>query len=648
MSGTERPQTTSERIAALHAGVVEATAAQGRRKGRGVYYTAAPVAAYMVDLVLGEVLREIRPAEGATGKILVSHLQSLQRLRVLDPACGSGAFLLAAFEALSREYRRTRDALRRLGGSPDVDPTRAPLHNLIGVDIDADAVEAARQSLWWTAGGAGPPPPPLDQNLVCGNALVDDASVDSRAVDWERTFPDVFAEGGFHVVLGNPPYVRQERIRRLKPFLARRYACHRGSADLYTYFVELGVRLLAEDGRLAYIVPNKWLRAGYGAGLRAFLTRETLVEQLVDFGHAPMFEGAQVFPCIVSLRRLAGGSDRGDLRVCPVPSDSEGELSEVVTRVRHRVPRARLGEGPWILETPAVLALLDKIRRCGATLADLAGGTPHYGVKTGLNAAFVVDADTRARLIAEEPRSAELFQPFLRGRDLDRWIPREATQTLIFSRRGTDLDRYPAIRRHLESFRARLEPRPPGWRSDAGDRWPGRKPGAYRWYEIQDAVDYHAVFERPKILTQDLATHPRFCLDRGGAYPSNTCYAWPTDDLYVLGWLCSPLAWWVMHRTLQRGLNDTLRMFTAQVARLPVAEPAPALRAEVEDVVGELLEAASPTASRGVVRRGPELEARLSQLICAAHGLDRVETALIWSTAPRRTPGLEHRASKEP
>ena len=642
MSGTQRTQTTAERIAALHAQVVEATTARGRRKGRGVYYTADRVARYMVDLALGEVLRGIRPDEASRPDTvqLQTHLCALQQLRVLDPACGSGAFLLAAHAALAREYRWCLGELARGDEAPPIDPALAPLDNLVGVDISADAIRAARLSLWWTAGGEGEPPAVLRRNLRIGNAIVDDPSVDPRALDWEQAFGDALASGGFHVVLGNPPYVRQERIRHLKPYLARRYACHRGSADLYTYFVELGVKLLAEDGRLAYIVPNKWLRAGYGAGLRAVLIRRTVVEQVVDFGHAPLFEGAQVFPCIVSLRRREGGAARGDLRVCQVPRDHQGELREVVARTHHRVPRGRLGEGPWTLDPPDVVALLDKIRGPGTTLADLAGGAPCYGIKTGLNAAFVVDDDTRARLVAEDPRSTEILRPFLRGRDLSRWRPREASQTLVFTRRGTDLDRYPAIRRHLETFRSRLEPRPPRWRSTDGSRWPGRKPGAYRWYEIQDAVDYHAVFDRPKILTQDLATHPRFCLDRSGAYPINTCYAWPTDDLYVLGWLCSPLAWWVMHRTLQRGINDTLRMFTAQVATLPVAEPAPALRAEVEDVVGELLEVTA--------HRRSELEARLSQLICDAHGLDAGEIALMWSTAPRRTPGRPERAAKEP
>lgn len=639
MSGTERTQTTAERIAALHAQVVAATAERGRIKGRGVYYTSARVTRYMVDLALGEALRELRRGGDSTADSLAEQLQSLQQLRVLDPACGSGAFLLAAYEALSQEYRRCLAGLTRLGMTSTLDPSVAPLGNLAGVDISADAVRAARLSLWWTAGGQGDPPDVLRRNLRTGNALVDDPTVDPRAVRWETAFPDVFAGGGFHVVLGNPPYVRQERIRRLKPFLAHRYECHRGSADLYTYFLELGVRLLAEGGRLAYIVPNKWLRAGYGDGLRGLLTRETVVERLVDFGHAPMFEGAQVFPCIVSLRRRAGRGDRGELSVHRGPFDREGELVEVVRRHHHRVPRQRLGEGPWNLEPPDVLALLDKIRRSEATLADLAGGAPRYGIKTGLNAAFVIDEDTRARFVREDPRSVELLRPFLRGRDLARWRPREATRTLIFARRGTEIARYPAILRHLERYRTRLEPRPARWRSDDGSRWPGRKSGSYGWFELQDAVDYFEVFERPKILTQDLATHPRFCLDRSGAYPINTCYAWPTDDLYVLGWMCSPLAWWLMHRSLQRGINDTLRMFSAQVTTLPVAEPTPALRAEVEDLVGELLEIEASGPPGAAMDPRPALEARLSQLICDAHDLDRAEISLMRATAPRRTPG---------
>jgi hypothetical protein len=158
---------------------------------------------------------------------------------------------------------------------------------------------------------------------------------------------------------------------------------------------------------------------------------------------------------------------------------------------------------------------------------------------------------------------------------------------MIFTRRGIDIDAYLAIKQHLEQFRERLEPKPKGW---SGGKWPGRKAGSYKWYEIQDSVDYWEIFEQPKILTQDLATYSWFCFDDSGSYPVNTCYVWPTDDLYILGWLCSPLAWWIMHRTLQHAINDTLRMFREQVEQLPIAPSTDEARAEAEAAVGRLVE----------------------------------------------------------
>ena len=150
------------------------------------------------------------------------------------------------------------------------------------------------------------------------------------------------------MVIGNPPYVRQQALGPLKPWLAQRYATYHGVADLYVYFYERGLELLAPDGKLSSIVTNKWLRAGYGEPLRRFFSERAVLEEIIDFGHAPIFEDADTFPCIILLpgrtggrrgKRLSGGWRLGCYRRIPRPSTTGGD-GESIRRHGHR-SRAR-------------------------------------------------------------------------------------------------------------------------------------------------------------------------------------------------------------------------------------------------------------------------------------------------------------------
>jgi hypothetical protein len=139
---------------------------------------------------------------------------------------------------------------------------------------------------------------------------------------WRARFPDVFAAGGFDVVLGNPPYVRQEWIKDDKPFLQQHYEAFDGVADLYVYFYELGLNLLKPGGRLGFIVTNKWMKAGYGEPLRKLYGESARVESVVDLGHnKEVFPDADVFPCIVVVRKPDAGTPPETTRVCVLPRE---------------------------------------------------------------------------------------------------------------------------------------------------------------------------------------------------------------------------------------------------------------------------------------------------------------------------------------
>jgi hypothetical protein len=266
--------------------------------------------------------------------------------------------------------------------------------------------------------------------------------------------------------------------------------------------------------------------------------------------------------------------------------EQKESLERYVQAHSHTLSHSRFSGAAWNLETVAIDDLLAKIRHVGMPLTEFAGVKPYRGVLTGLNEAFLIDTPTRDRLVREDPRCAEIIKPSVRGQDIKRWSPEWANVWMIFARRGMDIDAYPAVKQHLLQYREKLAPRPEVW---AGV-WGGRKTGSYNWYELQDAIEYWPLFEQPKIITQDLTTYSWFSFDTRGFYPVNTCYIWPTSDFYILGWLCSPIAWWICHRILQHSIHDTLRMFGEQAQTLPIALPTDAVRSEVEQVVARLIE----------------------------------------------------------
>ncbi len=162
----------------------------------------------------------------------------------------------------------------------------------------------------------------------------------------------------------------------------------------------------------------------------------------------------------------------------------------------------------WQLESDQLAALRAKLTTGYKTLKEVYG-SPLYGIKTGFNEAFVIDRATRDALIASDAKSNELIKPFLEGKDLKKWHAQPRDLWLIFTRRGTDIEQYPAIKQHLEQFKTQLMPKPKDWQGN----WEGRKAGPYQWWEIQDTIAYHEEFNKVKILYPEFSDRPLFHSD---------------------------------------------------------------------------------------------------------------------------------------
>lgn len=403
----------------------------------------------------------------------------------------------------------------------------------------------------------------------------------ARFLHWQVAFPGMWNQwesvelhGGFDAVIGNPPYVRQELIKAIKPALKRAYSdTYSGTADLYVYFYEQGLKLLRPGGRMSYVVTNKWMRARYAEGLRGLFADKAWIEFVADFGHAKkFFPDADVFPSVIVVRKPDAGEAPEETQVCAVSRNDvpEKDLDEFVANNTYGLPRTHFARTSWALERPEGAALLQKLSEANS-LEDYFGIKPLYGIKTGFNEAFLIDGATKDRLIHEHKSAADIIKPFFRGQDIGRWWSPEPHAWMIFARRGIYLDGYPSVKQHLLQFRERLEPKPTDWQpSNPEEKWKGRKAGNYAWYEVQGPVEYYAEFNKPKILVKRIAFHPRFCISHTAVHVNDSALILPSVDTWLLAVLNAPASWYYMFKKFPHKKDEAVSIDTPFLRRMPI------------------------------------------------------------------------------
>ncbi|MBD2425735.1 TaqI-like C-terminal specificity domain-containing protein [Phormidium sp. FACHB-1136] len=511
-------------------------------------------------------------------------------------------------------------------------------NSIYGVDIDPGAVDIAKLRLWLSLVVDEEdytrikPLPNLDYKIVCGNSLLgvdhregtqpyqgsvlnyqpleqldrlmidffDETNSERKAklnrdikaliktltgnedtFDFKIYFSEVFQQqGGFDIVIGNPPYVRQEQIKHLKDQLKPNYESYTGTADLYIFFYERGLNLLRDHGVLTYISSNKWFRAAYGKKLRQLIIQNTQIQRIIDFGDAPVF-AAIAYPTIVIIQKSKPPSpEAGHFHA--LNWDMGQPIHQFETAVQTQtfaMPQTALTAEGWQFADATALNLLAKLRQAGTPLGDYVNNRFYRGILTGFNEAFVVDQATRDRLIAEHPSSAEVLKPFLRGRDVKRWRVDYQNLWIIFTRRGIDIKKYPAIHKHLHQFKDRLTPGNPG----------GRKPGSYEWYEIQDNIAYWQEFERPKIIYPDIAARCEFTFDTNNLYPDCTLFIIPEDSTYLAGVLNSAIVQFFIDQICPSVRGDFKRFKSIYVSQIPIPPASPEDKARIETLVNYIL-----------------------------------------------------------
>lgn len=356
-------------------------------------------------------------------------------------------------------------------------------------------------------------------------------------------FAEAFAAnpGGFDIVLANPPYVRQEIIRPIKPRLKEEFGeFFSSTADLYTYFYARGLDLLRPGGILCFIAPNKFMRAGYGKNTRKLLTTQAAPKVVIDFGELPVFK-AGTDPAIVMVQK---GHLAGDiLTAADIKDASEiDRVAEVIRRSGFIMNVSDLSEDVWTLDRQEVMSLMKKMKQNCVPLSEYSKEQLYYGIKTGFNEAVVIDEVTKKRLIREDPQSKEVIKPWLRGRDIKKWQAEWARLHLITIASSsnkqwpwTDLPdkkaeeafarTYPAVYGHLAQFKKQMMKR-----DDQGEYW----------WELRSCA-YYKNFERAKIIYPIIAKQMRAAYDHEGYLHNDKCFMISSADFFLMAIMNSSL-----------------------------------------------------------------------------------------------------------
>lgn len=496
--------------------------AKGRRKKEGVFYTPE----YITDYICRNTIIPYLSKSGKvnTVKKLIDEYwgpeieeldQKVKEIKIVDPACGSGAFLNKAADVLVEIH----DSIHKCKYKED--KTLMPyfdsiskrreilLDNIYGVDLNEESVEITKLAFFLKVAKSKMKLPNLDNNIKCGNSIVDDPDYTDKPFKWNEEFKEIFETDGFDIVIGNPPYVRQELIKEIKPYLKDKYDVYTGIADLYVYFFEKGLEILKEKGKLGYISSNKFIKANYGKNLRKFILENSDFEMYFDHTYSNIFEDANTYPSIFILKKGKFNKE-----------------NKVLVNDTFEVEELRLHNTSWGFEKPEILNLRDKIDRKGTKLKEVNGLNFYRGILTGYNEAFIIDKKTKHKLINEDKRNAEIIKPILRGKDIKRWKIDYKEKYLIFTRRGIDINKYPTIKEHLSSFKERLRPKNEG-------QTIGRKSGDYQWYEMQDTISYYKEFEKEKLIYPNISARLFATFSDEGIYPLDTCYFITSDDINI-------------------------------------------------------------------------------------------------------------------
>ncbi|MFD0932521.1 Eco57I restriction-modification methylase domain-containing protein [Psychroflexus salinarum] len=490
-------------------------------KKDGVFYTPKYITKYIVENTIGKLCEEKKTEvnlveedynikrQTKTKKELLKKLNTyrdwLLQLTVVDPACGSGAFLGEALNYLIAEHQYLDELETKLMGGgfvfPNVENSILE-NNLFGVDINNESVEIAKLSLWIRTAQPNRKLNDLSNNIKCGNSLIDDPEVaGDKAFKWKKEFPQVFAKGGFDVVIGNPPYVRQELFKEIKPYLEKKYKSYNSVADLYTYFIEKGIDLINENGLFSFILPNKFLKATYGKNIRKVIIENANLELLVDFDDYPIFSDATTYPIIYVLNKRPYYGAKTFVYSKINKNDQTNDPISTLELKKQEIYISSLdSEGLWNFIPKKEFLLFEKLNK-NLRLSEYVDEKAYLGIKTGKNDAFIIDDKTKSKIVDKDENSLKLIKKVATGKEIYRYRLIDSPKYMLFTQYDINIpEKFPSIFGWLKKFESDLK-----GRGDKGENWWNLRP-----------CDNHKEIQKPKIIWRSITNECGFYLDREG------------------------------------------------------------------------------------------------------------------------------------
>ncbi len=572
------------------------------RKAGGVYYTPKYIVDYIVENTVGKVI------EGKTPR-------QIEKIKILDPACGSGSFLLGAYQYLIdfhityyRDHPKDRMTIEHPIFKRDIleegltihEKARILKNNIFGVDIDPQATEITMMSLYLKAleGERGMLPkkqhllPSLGNNIKCGNSLIgydilegklfdDDTKSRINPFEWNSKsvgFGDIMENGGFDVVIGNPPYVRIQAMKEWAPVEVEFYKEHytsatKGNYDIYVVFAEKGLNLLSPKGRLGFILPHKFFQSQYGVPLRELIVKGKHLSKVVHFGDQQVFEGATTYICLLFLDK-APAKQFSFIQVKNLNNwrtTGEATKGAIVT--------ATVKKNEWNFSIGNDAELLNRLKKFPVKLGDIAH--IFVGTQTSADDVFVLDecrveknhVDGYSQSLKKEVKvEIGIVRPFLRGKQIRRYdLPQTSSFLISPYEILSDSHRLLAISEMESKFPLAL-----AYLKENKSALAMREKGKFKgsnWYSFGYPKSM-TLFQKPKIIVPDYNNVASFTLDSEGHFYKTGYGVIVNDDSlsprYILGLLNSPLLFKYLTSIGTSLRGGYIRFWTQFISQLPI------------------------------------------------------------------------------
>jgi len=436
---------------------------------------------------------------------------------------------------------------------------------------------------------------------------------DSKSVAWFFDPQWMFGVDKFDIVIGNPPYLSLEKVEKnLKQEYKKLYKTFASRGDLYVLFMELWYNLLLDNGILSYITSNKYTRANYWKEIRKFLLEKTKILEYIDFNGVKVFENATVDTSILTFEKEIPETNH-KLWYCDVNEKfkKDEDLEKYIRENGFWYLQSNLSVESFSFLSDIELKIKEKIEKAGKKLKDW-DIEIKFWIKTWLNEAFIIDEETRNKLIQEDPKSAEIIKPILRWKDIDRYKINFANLYLlnVHNNPPVDINQYPAIKKHLDKFYDKLAKR-----YDKGDTP----------YNLRNCA-YLNEMEREKIIYSEIVQKPQFYFDNWDYYVDATGFILVGEKLkYLLGLLNSKFTAWAFRKFYmwtELG-SKWYRYKKAFIEDLPIPYPTLETEQKIVSLVDEILE------KKEKWEDTTELERQIDGIVYDLYGLDEEERRVV-------------------